>query len=112
MFIAEIVLYQGQDVHLENPSFRTPSEGRLESCFMDPEEIRARVARRIRDLAARRKLTLNDLAEHAGVSRSHLHAVLAGERAATTDVLTKIATALRVDPHEILRPPRKSRGTT
>lgn len=73
---------------------------------MDPEEIRARVARRIRDVAARRKMSLNDLADRAKVSRSHLYAVLGGERAATTDVLTKLATALGVDPLELLRPDR------
>ncbi|MEX1363782.1 MAG: helix-turn-helix transcriptional regulator, partial [Nannocystaceae bacterium] len=76
---------------------------------VDPEEIRARVARRIRELAGRRALALNDLATTAGVSRSHLYAVLAGQRAATTDVLTKFADALQVDPHELLRPPRKAR---
>lgn len=74
---------------------------------MDPEEIRARVATRIREVAARRKVTLNDLADRAHVSRSHLYAVLGGERSATTDVLTKLATALRIDPHELLRPTRK-----
>jgi transcriptional regulator with XRE-family HTH domain len=77
---------------------------------MDPDEIRARVAERIRELAARRKVTLNDLAVQSGVSRSHMFAVLGGERAATTDILTKFATALSVDPHELLRPPRKRRG--
>jgi transcriptional regulator with XRE-family HTH domain len=73
---------------------------------VDPEEIRARVGGRIRELAARRKVTLNDLADRAKVSRSHLYAMLGGERAATTDVLTKLATALDVDPHELLKPPR------
>jgi len=73
---------------------------------VDSEEIRARVAGRIREIATRRKTTLNDLADRANVSRSHLYAVLGGERAATTDVLTKLATALRVDPHELLRPAR------
>ena len=73
---------------------------------MDPDEIRARVARRIREVAARRKVSLGDLAGRAKVSRSHLFAVLGGERAATTDVLTKLAMALEVDPQELLRPDR------
>jgi transcriptional regulator with XRE-family HTH domain len=77
---------------------------------VDSDEIRARVAMRIREIARRRKLPLNDLATSAGVSRSHLYALLAGQRAATTDVLTKIAIALQVDPHELLRPPRTSRA--
>lgn len=79
---------------------------------MDPEEIRARVAGRIRELAARRKITLNDLADRAKVSRSHLYALLGGERAATTDVITRLATALLVDPHELLRPPPRARSKT
>lgn len=79
---------------------------------MEPDEIRARVARRIRDAAARRKVTLNDLAARAKVSRSHMYAVLGGERAATTDVLTRLATALGIDPHELLRPDRPQTKTS
>jgi len=73
---------------------------------VEPDEIRARVADRIRELAAHRKMNLTALAEQAGISRSHLYAVLDGERSATTDLLTKLATALRVDPIELLRPTR------
>jgi len=82
------------------------AKGWIESRFVDPDEIRARVAGRIREIAARRKLTLTALAEQAGVSRSHLYTVLDGERSATTDLLTKLATALRVDPLELMRPAR------
>ncbi|MCH9682905.1 MAG: helix-turn-helix transcriptional regulator [Deltaproteobacteria bacterium] len=71
---------------------------------MDPDELRARVAGRIRELAARRKLPLNQLVERSGVSRSLFYAVLSGERAATTDTLARLATALRVDPHQLIRP--------
>ncbi|MEM7151326.1 MAG: helix-turn-helix transcriptional regulator [Myxococcota bacterium] len=76
---------------------------------MDPDQIRARVAGRIREIAGRKKVTLTALAEGAGISRSHLYAVLDGERAATTDVLTKLAVALRIDPVEFMRPERKPR---
>jgi len=78
---------------------------------VDPEEIRARVAGRIRELAARRKLSLNQLVERANVSRSLFYAVLSGERATTTDTLTKLAVGLGVDPDELMRRPRgRSRG--
>ena len=77
---------------------------------MDAEEIRARVATRIRELAARRKLSLNRLADRAGLTHSLFYAVLAGERAATTDTLTKLAVALGVEPMEFLRPPRRTKA--
>lgn len=73
---------------------------------MDTEEIRARVATRIREVAARRKVSLNRLIELSGVSRTQLFAVLRGERAVTVDTLTKLAVALNVDPVELLKPPR------
>lgn len=76
---------------------------------MDTDEIRARVGARIRELAARRKLGLNQLADLAEVTHSLFYDVLGGKRAATTDTLTKLAIALRVEPMEFLRPPRKPR---
>lgn len=78
--------------------------------MMDTEEIRARVAMRIRELGARRKLSLNGLADRAGLTHSLFYAVLAGERAATTDTLTKLAIALGVEPMELLRPPRRTKA--
>lgn len=77
---------------------------------MEPDELRARLAIRIRELAKRRKLRLIDLADQAGVSRGYLWAVLAGENAATIDYLCRIANVLQVDPHELLRPPRKPKA--
>ena len=73
---------------------------------MDAEEIRVRAATRIREHAARRNLSLNQLAEDAAVTRSVLFAVLSGERTATTDTLTKLAVALGIDPVDLLRPPK------
>ncbi|MCB9715085.1 MAG: helix-turn-helix transcriptional regulator [Myxococcales bacterium] len=78
---------------------------------MEPDELRARLAIRIRELAKRRKLRLIDLADQAGVSRGYLWAVLAGENAATIDYLCRIANVLQVDPHELLRPPRKPKAS-
>lgn len=73
---------------------------------MEPEELRARLAVRIRGLAKRRKLRLIDLADQAGVSRGYLWAVLGGENAASIDYLCRLANVLQVDPHELLRPDR------
>lgn len=78
----------------------------IESCLVDSDQIRARVATRTRQLATRRKMTLTALAQEAGISRSHLYTVLDGERSATTDLLTKLASALGVDPVELMRPLR------
>lgn len=78
---------------------------------MDTEEIRARVAKRIRELAARRTITLGELIDRSGVSRTLLFAVLRGERSVTVDTLTKLAIALNVDPVELLEPPRKPKGS-
>ncbi|MEX1361585.1 MAG: helix-turn-helix transcriptional regulator [Nannocystaceae bacterium] len=75
---------------------------------VDPEELRARIATRIRAIAKRRKITLSQLSIDSGVSTGHLWAVLGGESAATSDVLAKLARVLRVDPDELVRRPRKS----
>ncbi|MEX1364781.1 MAG: helix-turn-helix transcriptional regulator [Nannocystaceae bacterium] len=65
---------------------------------------------RIRAVAKRRGMTLSRLAEESKVSPAHLWAVLGGEKAPTSDVLAKFAAVLQVDPHELLRPPRKPRA--
>lgn len=75
----------------------------------EPDEVRARIAARIREIAERRQLPLTKLADQAEVSRTHLWAVLGGRRAPTSDVLTRLANVLRVDPIELLRKPRSSK---
>lgn len=74
---------------------------------VDPEALRARIASRIREIAKRRKLPLSRLADQAEVSRAHLWEVLAGRRAPTSDILSRLATALSVDPVALVRPYRK-----
>jgi len=76
---------------------------------VEPEELRARVAERIRGVVKRRQMTLTQLAKDAGVSPAHLWAVLGGEKSPTTDVLCKLARVLEVDPDELVRRPRKPR---
>ena len=64
--------------------------------------VRRRVARNIRRLAADLELPLNQLADRADLSRSHLYYVLAGDSALTTDALTKLANVLDVHVSELL----------
>ena len=74
---------------------------------VSPDELRARVATRIRAIAKRRGLPLSRLADDAGISRATMWAVLGGRTPATTDTLAKLAAVLGVDPIELLRgPPR------
>lgn len=77
---------------------------------MDEEEqLRARVAERIRATADRKGISLRELAARANVSRGHLWAVLGGSSAASTDLLARLAKALEVDPDVLVRRPRKPR---
>jgi len=77
-----------------------------------PEELRTRVANRIRKLVWDRRLTLAQLAEEAGVSRGMVQAIVAGRKSPTLDTVAKLAKALRVDPIELLRAPRAKRSKT
>jgi transcriptional regulator with XRE-family HTH domain len=67
------------------------------------DELRARVAERIRDAAKRRGIPIVVMADQAGVSRSTIWAVLAGRTPATTDTLAKLAAVLGVDPDVLVR---------
>ncbi|MEX1362552.1 MAG: helix-turn-helix transcriptional regulator, partial [Nannocystaceae bacterium] len=55
-----------------------------------PEELRARIAARLREQAKRRHMTLAQLSESAGVSRTHLWNLTTGRAAVTVDVLAKL----------------------
>lgn len=72
-----------------------------------PDELRERIADRIRETAAKRGISQRELADRAGVSRGHLWNVLAAKSSASVDVLAKIAEALDVDPDVLVRRPRK-----
>jgi len=76
---------------------------------VSPEELRTRVAHRIRKLVWDRRLTLAQLAEEAGVSRGMVQAIVAGRKSPTLDTVAKLAKALGVDPIELLRAPRAKR---
>jgi transcriptional regulator with XRE-family HTH domain len=64
--------------------------------------LRRVLARRLREVAAKRGIALTHVADRAGIGRSHLWRLLNGEAAATLDVVEKIAAALDVLPLELL----------
>jgi len=71
---------------------------------VDARELRKLLARNVRIVARRRKLALTALADFAGVSRSQMFAVLAGSTSPTIDWLAKIASALDIEPSQLLAP--------
>ena len=72
----------------------------------------ARLGRQIRVERARRRLSLNDLARRAGVSRSMLSAVERGSKAPTVLVLDRIATGLDTSIARLVGDPRDGRVIT
>jgi transcriptional regulator with XRE-family HTH domain len=69
-----------------------------------PDELHARVASRIRELAKARGLAIEKLADKSGLSQGHLWNVLSGRFQPTLKVIAKLAAGLEVDPLELLRP--------
>lgn len=65
--------------------------------------MRRVVAANIRRLAKKRRLSLNICADLAGIDRSGLYRVLSLRATITVDRLVKIARALEVEPHELLK---------
>jgi len=74
---------------------------------VDADEVHARVASRIRERAEAKGLPLKTLAAEAGISPSHMFAVLNGSRSPTLGWLCRVAEVLGCDPAEFLRKPRK-----
>jgi len=77
---------------------------------VDASELRQLLAKNIRAAARRKGLTINQLADFAGVSRAQVFNVLGCETSATIDWLAKIATALEVEVWQLLVPPRQQGG--
>ena len=66
--------------------------------------IRSILAKNIRHYAKIRKMSLNSLADFAGVSRSQLYDVLSGKKSASIDWIAKISVVLDIDPAKLLNP--------
>jgi len=62
------------------------------------------VAAKVREIARRRRMSLNRLADFASMSRSHLGRLLDCEQSPTLATLTRIAAALDVPTRELLPP--------
>ncbi|MGC4065909.1 MAG: helix-turn-helix transcriptional regulator [Polyangiaceae bacterium] len=77
---------------------------------MDSQELRHVVAQNIRGLAENKGISLNALADFAGVSRAQLYAVLAESAAPTTDWLAKVAAVLEVDPARLFVAPTATKS--
>lgn len=73
---------------------------------MKPEKLREVLAHNIRKVASRRSIGLNRLADIADVSRSQLFNVLAKGSSASIDWIARVAAALEVAPHELLKKAR------
>ena len=67
------------------------------------------LAGHLRAARARRQLTQATLAERVGIHPSYLGSIERGRRNVPLDTLCRLAWALRVDPHELLRPPPAKR---
>ena len=63
------------------------------------------IAANIRRVAEKRKLSLNALADLAGISRAGLHFIISAKKSPTSDSLAKIADVLDVAPSKLLVPP-------
>ena len=71
---------------------------------VDTPDVRAIVASNIRALAKARGMALNMLADVSGVSRSQLFNVLSCASSASLDWMARVASALEVEPWELLVP--------
>jgi len=88
-----------------NPRPLSSYDGRVED-----QRLQTVVCERIREAARRKGLSVNRLADFAGLSSSYLSAVLRGEKSPTLRTLDRVATALEIDPFVLLGPePREPR---
>ena len=68
------------------------------------DELVQRVRKNVRQLRHERGLTQEKLAERTGISRTYIGYLEADGKNVTLKVLAKLARALDVDPHELLKP--------
>lgn len=71
---------------------------------MDEDELQKRVARNIRLLRTARGITQEELADLAGIHRTQLAVIERGRRNVTLKSIQRLATALGVDPRDLLQP--------
>lgn len=61
-------------------------------------ELHARVVARIRQLAEAKGISVSQLIDHGGFTRSHVYAILNGDQSPTLIWLVRVAEALEVSP--------------
>jgi len=66
----------------------------------------------LRNARTRRRLTQEALAERVGIHPSYLGSIERGRRNVPLDTLCRLAWALRVEPHDLLRPLHDKRRPT
>ncbi|KRP90033.1 transcriptional regulator with XRE-family HTH domain [Bradyrhizobium sp. USDA 4503] len=72
-------------------------------------DLRDILAANLRRLRAEKGLAQDDLAYEAEVSRSYLSQLEKGAFYASLKILQKLATALNVEPFELIAPPARKR---
>jgi DNA-binding phage protein len=75
---------------------------------VDAAELRSLLAANVRAAAEGRGVTLTALADFAAVSRAQMFNVVAGKTSPTLDWISKVATALDMEPWQLLAPPTPS----
>jgi len=68
------------------------------------DDPHATLADWIRYYAKRQGVSLTDVSESAGGSKTYIWAVLSGDKSPTLRWLVAVATALRVEPWQLIRP--------
>jgi DNA-binding phage protein len=71
---------------------------------VEPRALRLLLAKNLRATARRRKMTLTALADFGGVSRAQMFNILRCSSSATLDWIAKVASALDVEPWQLLAP--------
>jgi len=70
-------------------------------------ELRENFAQQVKARAEKLGLSNNRLADFSGISRGHLSKVLRGETAPTLDRIAGIAYALKCEPSDLLKRPKR-----
>jgi len=70
------------------------------------------LAAQLRKARARRRLSQQALAERVGIHPGYLGSIERARRNVPLDTLCRLAWALRIDPHELLRPVAERRRRT
>ena len=73
-------------------------------------QLRSVFARNVRATAEARGLSLNGLADFAGVSRAQMYNVLAGNSSPSLDWISKVARVLEMEAWQLLMPESSPRG--